>query len=399
MYAVHEHSRLFIDTPRLTFQDASYVLGGMETNKKSRICTKCGKKKASSEFLRRKRTHKVTGVPYTTYSRLCKGCLSLAAMRYVDTQCITSKVCRTCGEEKPLIEFNVNLNVKDGKNGRCKSCRVVKRVVHVFVQRKTCTRCGAEKDRSEFIQDAQKKDGLRGECVVCCRKSQKKYHQLRGKVAPPPQGVKVCATCGTTKQVTEFYLSSTSTDGLVYDCKPCNSSRNAQSYQRNSERRKTAVKVYMSKGGTRTLVNARVRKKRAEDPQYKIACNLRSRMAKYVSGERKPASAVRDLGCTIPQLLSFLESLFYDHPVTGEVMSWGNYGKDGWSVDHWIPVSSFDLEDGDQYKAAAHWGNLRPLWESTNAGKGATPPSDLPSHICEQIPANFWEEQKLPEAV
>jgi len=122
-------------------------------------------------------------------------------------------------------------------------------------------------------------------------------------------------------------------------------------------------------------------------------------MAKYVSGERKPASAVRDLGCTIPQLLSFLESLFYDHPVTGEVMSWGNYGKDGWSVDHWIPVSSFDLEDGDQYKAAAHWGNLRPLWESTNAGKGATPPSDLPSHICEQIPANFWEEQKLPEAV
>ena len=50
-------------------------------------------------------------------------------------------------------------------------------------------------------------------------------------------------------------------------------------------------------------------------------------------------------------------------------MAWGNHSKDGWHIDHIVPLASFDLSDPDQVKQACHYSNLQPLWTEENLQK------------------------------
>lgn len=109
------------------------------------------------------------------------------------------------------------------------------------------------------------------------------------------------------------------------------------------------------------------RRQRAARVDLRIKDALRSRVRValhgYKRGSRKGGGAVKDLGCTIADLLEHLESQFY----TG--MSWKNYGE--WELDHIKPLSSFDLTDPVQFKEAANFKNLQPLWKVDNQKKGA----------------------------
>jgi hypothetical protein len=112
-------------------------------------------------------------------------------------------------------------------------------------------------------------------------------------------------------------------------------------------------------------------RKRAErSVEVRLRTALRSRLANAVAFflKRRWVSAVSDLGCTIPELIAHLESLFKPG------MSWENYGKkDGcWSIDHIRPLSSFTLEDAEQQRAAVHFKNLQPLWHVENLQKGSS---------------------------
>ncbi len=77
----------------------------------------------------------------------------------------------------------------------------------------------------------------------------------------------------------------------------------------------------------------------------------------------KENSAVRDLGCTIPEFRAHMEEQF------SPGMSWDNHGQ--WHIDHIRPLSSFDLRDPDQIRSACHYSNLQPLWATDNLKKGA----------------------------
>ena len=104
--------------------------------------------------------------------------------------------------------------------------------------------------------------------------------------------------------------------------------------------------------------NARHRTK--TDINFRLASNLRHRLWKSI----KTGSHVKDLGCSIDQLKTHLESKFTDG------MSWDNYGSKGWHIDHVIPLSSFDLKDREQFLKACHYSNLQPLWAMDNILKG-----------------------------
>jgi HNH endonuclease. len=52
-------------------------------------------------------------------------------------------------------------------------------------------------------------------------------------------------------------------------------------------------------------------------------------------------------------------------------MSWDNYGRDGWHIDHIRPCASFDLTDPEQQRQCFHYTNLQPLWAADNIRKGA----------------------------
>lgn len=105
--------------------------------------------------------------------------------------------------------------------------------------------------------------------------------------------------------------------------------------------------------------------KMMNDLNYKLRINLRIRLATAVRDGAKAGSAVRDLGCTIEELKVYLEAKF----TSG--MSWGNWGRMGWHIDHIKPLAAFDLTDETQAKEACHYKNLQPLWRLDNITKGA----------------------------
>lgn len=103
------------------------------------------------------------------------------------------------------------------------------------------------------------------------------------------------------------------------------------------------------------------RNRYATDPQYKLACSLRSRLGGAIKNIQKTGSAVKDLGCSIEDLIKHIESKF------SSGMNWYNYGK--WELDHIKPISEFDLTDRVQFLEACHYSNLQPLWKRDNIRK------------------------------
>lgn len=98
------------------------------------------------------------------------------------------------------------------------------------------------------------------------------------------------------------------------------------------------------------------------DPDYRILCQLRSRLSKVVERGYGLTKAVRDCGCSLPELRRHLESQFQDG------MTWDD--RASWHIDHIFPVSAIDTADSAQVRAVNNWRNLRPLSAAANRGKG-----------------------------
>lgn len=99
------------------------------------------------------------------------------------------------------------------------------------------------------------------------------------------------------------------------------------------------------------------------DVQFKLATRLRIRMYCALKQNNKAGSAIKELGCTVSELKSYLEKQFKDG------MTWKNWGKKGWHIDHVKPLSSFDLTDSNQFAKAVHYTNLQPMWAEENLSK------------------------------
>ena len=126
----------------------------------------------------------------------------------------------------------------------------------------------------------------------------------------------------------------------------------------NKDKIKLSGKVYRE--SNKDKINSYFKNKTKTDIQYKLGKNLRGRLGSAVKNNQKAGSAVRDLGCTIPELKQYLESKFLPG------MSWDNWTIDGWHIDHIKPLSSFNLTDRQQFLEACHYTNLQPLWAKDN---------------------------------
>lgn len=158
----------------------------------------------------------------------------------------------------------------------------------------------------------------------------------------------------------------------------------ASYYRENEEHLKAYARQYVKENQDKIIAyneknhNRRLEKSKkwraekiASDPQFKLICRVRSRLASYLNYYRgkKSAPTLDLLGCGIEDLVRHLESQF----VVG--MSWENYGawQRGqpmtWHIDHIRPCASFDLTDPDQQRACFHYTNLQPLWARDNMSK------------------------------
>lgn len=185
--------------------------------------------------------------------------------------------------------------------------------------------------------------------------------------------MKQCNICKETKELIEFNKASTYKDKVYYrsECRPCNlkmqsSNQSAQIKYRNSEKGKTNKQRHKKTDKYLAWQRKYENNRYASDNFYKIKKNLRRRLlsALKASNWRKGTHFADYIGCDEKTLRDHLEKQFIIN------MSWSNYGfgKDKWTVDHIIPLSSAKTEE-EMYKLC-HYTNLQPMWYIDNIKKG-----------------------------
>jgi predicted RNA-binding protein YlxR (DUF448 family) len=180
---------------------------------------------------------------------------------------------------------------------------------------------------------------------------------------------KQCTSCKETKDTGEFWVnkSGRTRDGLFAYCKPCGKAKSRGFYAKNKEHCYAYAREYRAKN--RELMNAKQRiarpLKMATNATFKLSVALRVRLHRALRGNYRSGSAVRDLGCSIDELRAHLEARFQPG------MSWGNWSRHGWHIDHIKPLASFDLSRREQFLVANHYTNLQPMWAADNFRKGA----------------------------
>lgn len=297
------------------------------------------------------------------------------------------KKCTKCGVIKNLSEFHNDKNRKGGKACWCKECNCAH--VREYTARnnakkpkpiyfsgiKLCTKCMEWKDNNKFGVNKNKGGTLNSWCKLCMAKDARtrRANDTRPKVVylPKMDGVKKCSKCKLEKDILEFSKNSVRKDGRSDWCVEC--SRKSSNSYASRHRDKYADKSREWHKNNLDYIRVRNRKKYHNNIQYKLSIVLRNCVNSLLSGKCKGGSAVRDLGCSTSELKLHLESMFYSHSETGEMMTWENwgfgYGK--WNIDNIKPLASFNLEDREQFLVVCNYKNLQPLWFEENMRKGA----------------------------
>jgi flagellar biosynthesis GTPase FlhF len=251
---------------------------------------------------------------------------------------MATKVCKKCGDQVDILEFRVTK--KGYVVGSCKSCEALYKKAWYAENKDMVSQAGAERynaNRERIItRSAAYYVSNRDEIL----KKKSKYNKDHSKEI----SVKRAA----------YYVKH----------KEAMNARSRLYYKNNRIRLSALNKEYaqLHKDGRRVYLARKMK----TDINYKISCNLRTRLSRAMVNGQKTGSAVADLGCSIIEFKAHLETMFYNNIVTGEAMTWHNYGLYGWHIDHVIPLSSFNLKDEMQFLSANHYTNLQPLWAKDN---------------------------------
>lgn len=119
---------------------------------------------------------------------------------------------------------------------------------------------------------------------------------------------------------------------------------------------------YCSRKCSRKIGKRKRDKRRRLSPHHVIKERLSNRLRELLSkqGKQKQNGITAYMGCTPREMMDHVESQFRDG------MNWGNYGVNGWHLDHIIPCERFDLTREDHCRVCFNWRNIRPLWGKDN---------------------------------
>ena len=222
---------------------------------------------------------------------------------------------------------------------------------------KRCVSCDLEKDESQF---SRRKDTgkLRGQCKECIAITQKQYAE------------KHAAEINIYQQdYRTIHLEEFTNNAIRWKKENPEKAQKAQAKYRKTHATERAAyneRFTLTHPNYRSEYDAQ---RRANDMQFRISHNLRTRLGEAIKNGQKIGSAVDDLGCTIEYFMEYMAAIFYANPETGAMMSWDNYGE--WHIDHIKPLALFDLTNREQFLAACNYTNLQPLWAKENLSKGA----------------------------
>ena len=227
---------------------------------------------------------------------------------------------------------------------------------------KQCYKCKQNKSLDNFHKNRRYSDGLTKVCKECLKiYNTKRYKQWKDRIDKRNDIWKLLNKDYTDRYNKKYYQEHKER-WIKYNK---NSFENQKAYYlANRERLLNGYRLYYRINSEK--INTYRRERYHSDIVFRLKANLRSRLVNVLKGKTKTGSAIRDLGCSVEELVSYLESKFQ----LG--MSWENYGREEnqWSIDHIQPLSSFNLEDREQFLKACHYTNLQPMWHKENIKKG-----------------------------
>ena len=182
---------------------------------------------------------------------------------------------------------------------------------------------------------------------------------------------KICSTCKLELEDNKdnFHMQAGKTRAA---CKKCINKRNQKWRKDNRDKWLESCSKYYNNNKQKVIDRNREgsRKRRKQDPSFRIRETLAVRMRGALNGTNKSANTQELLGCTPEQLRQHIESQWESW------MTWDNYGvyKSGgtrtWHIDHIQPCASFDLTTEEGQRACFHYTNLQPLCAVANIKKG-----------------------------
>lgn len=238
---------------------------------------------------------------------------------------------------------------------------------------KVCTKCKKEKDIDLFVVVSRYPDGHGASCKECHNQhnSSKYYENIDANRAKARDTSK--RHYHKDEEKSRTHAKQYRLDNPEQFRETDRRYRNTHKEQVRANRRKYAHdhpdkkkkwdKTYVLKN--KDKLNEKNRICRNSSPQNKIKHNLRNRIRIVLKGLRKGGHLPELIGCSVDFLKKHLESNFC------ESMSWQNYGKGGWEIDHILPCEAFDLNLMDHQLACFNWRNLQPLYKIPNIQKGA----------------------------
>jgi len=218
----------------------------------------------------------------------------------------------------------------------------------------------------------------------------------RGSTDPMPVA-KICTGCRLDLPLVAFSADADAGTGVRAKCRDCSKKEGAAYRAANLEKEQSRARRYRSENATAAA--ERLRRWRRKNPgTYRAAATawrranpekIRASSARRWEGQSntpkarihnaikasihqsiikgsKAGQRTQDLlGYSYEKLKVHLERQFANG------MSWENYGRYGWHIDHILPVVSFQFETPDDPEFRACWAlsNLRPLWSTENHEK------------------------------
>jgi hypothetical protein len=133
-------------------------------------------------------------------------------------------------------------------------------------------------------------------------------------------------------------------------------------YHQTKDKDRVAAKMRLKRKDPhfKELRKNQQRNRLLRDPLYRAKRCLRKRLWTYKK-RFGTVSMSKSIGCTWDEFKKHLESKFQPG------MTWENYGKDGWEIDHVVPLCTATCES-DLIKLS-HYSNLQPLWRKDNVAK------------------------------
>lgn len=242
---------------------------------------------------------------------------------------------------------------------------------------KRCSCCKVEKDESDFSKDCQNRDGLRSCCRACgkmqwqeyIKKNPAKQHEANARYYQKNKDKMVTRSReykkrpGVKEKIKEWTRE-------YYRRPEVKAMPSLKEYRRKYYKQEHVRKKqydYSKLPHVKQRTNERERQRKIVDPFHKLMCVMRSHLAGSIRTPKGKHKWEAFVGYGQAELIEHLEK----HFTAG--MTWDNYGRKGWHIDHIIPISAFNFTCVNDYDFKRCWAlsNLRPMWAFDNISKGA----------------------------